>query len=365
MKLVVLSVLAALVVIAVDAQSCAGRCDTIGTDSSAPCQCNKPCINYGDCCSDYEQVCLSCVDRCDIGYNSQFPCQCNTQCPNHGNCCFDFDALCEGGSGGGSVTDTELRDLSSQLFILDEANSAASAVLNLQGSTSQGSYTDKAPEPLFTSVPEDLLNSGTYAMFRSTWDNYVYDVTIAEDVTEEERIEETTLIDAILASDVGQTAANFLISKGYFADLASYRSYFDTIWFGLYTRGGGPLGSSGFEHVLVGEIKDGISGFHNWARFWEEERIGEMNYLGYIKTADLNGNTLIEMPMQWQGYNKAISSILVGTSPELELSLYTVCFVTRPNSKCPVAANGQFFSVQTYDLKQNGGTYVGTAYPTF
>jgi len=51
-------------------------------------------------------------------------------------------------------------------------------------------------------------------MFRSTWDNYVYDVTVAEDVTEEERIEETTLIDAILASDVGQTAANFLISKG-------------------------------------------------------------------------------------------------------------------------------------------------------
>ena len=86
--------------------------------------------------------------------------------------------------------------------------------------------------------------------------------------------------------------------------MASYRSYFDTIWFGLYTRGGGPLGSSGFEHVLVGEIKDGISGFHNWARFWEEERIGEMNYLGYIKTADLNGVSSLSFQMYLKQYLK-------------------------------------------------------------
>ena len=42
--------------------------------------------------------------------------------------------------------------------------------------------------------------------------------------------------------------------------------------------------SSGFEHVFVGEEKDGvIVGLHNWIQIYLEEKKGNLNYMGYIK----------------------------------------------------------------------------------
>lgn len=75
---------------------------------------------------------------------------------------------------------------------------------------------------------------------------------------------------------------------------------------------------------------------------------------------------MIEMPMNWRGIYKSISSISVASSPELDLAVATVCFITRVDSKCPLAgADGTFYAYQTYTLTQNGVTYVGSAYPTY
>jgi len=38
---------------------------------------------------------------CFASYNRYRPCQCNSACPRYGNCCSDFESLCLGGSGGG------------------------------------------------------------------------------------------------------------------------------------------------------------------------------------------------------------------------------------------------------------------------
>ena len=50
---------------------------------------------------------------------------------------------------------------------------------------------------------------------------------------------------------------------------------------------------SGFEHVFIGEIKNGeVSGFHDWVHFYQQEKENAIDYLGYLSQADFNEVTL-------------------------------------------------------------------------
>jgi poly(U)-specific endoribonuclease len=350
--------------------SCVGRCGQTGVDNTATCQCNPSCQTYGDCCTDFLPTCNTCVGRCNAAYDKQWPCQCNDLCTPNNNCCPDYSPICLGGTTAattakpGTVTDQELKDLSLSLHAAD-VNGAPDAVVNLQGSTTSGSQVDNAPLPLFTSVPDAALTGPTVTALFALYDNYVADVAANEDHNAQEQGEEEAFLDEVFATDVTKMAFDFLAAKGYFSDISQLRNYYRTIWFGLYSRATGYVGSSGFEHVYLGELKSGISGLHSWYRYYLEEKAGRMQYLGYINKILMGDNTLVEMPMLWTGIYKSISSVNVGGSPELELALATTCFLIRPNALCPVMGlNGLKYSYQTYTLAYNGNTYVGSAYPT-
>jgi poly(U)-specific endoribonuclease len=100
------------------------------------------------------------------------------------------------------------------------------------------------------------------------------------------------------------------------------------IWFDLYRRDyGGRLDSCGFEHVFVGEVRGGeISGFHNWIRFYLEEKKGTVNYRGYIKPkseteseADSNDHVLT-LQFSWNLVLKQLGTMFIGVSPEWEMA---------------------------------------------
>lgn len=82
---------------------------------------------------------------------------------------------------------------------------------------------------------------------------------------------------------------NFLQQKGVVTpDPQTHRELLRTIWFQLYSRGMGKIGSSGFEHVFVSEVKNGtVLGLHNWIYLSEEEKKGDLNYKGWLKKIDL------------------------------------------------------------------------------
>lgn len=55
----------------------------------------------------------------------------------------------------------------------------------------------------------------------------------------------------------------------------------------MYSRGGGKIGSCGFEHVFMNEIKNNeISGLHNWIYFHiqEQDSHHDVDYKGYMKS---------------------------------------------------------------------------------
>jgi poly(U)-specific endoribonuclease len=264
-----------------------------------------------------------------------------------------------------TVTDQELVDLSKQLHAND-VNGVTGIVLNMQGKTFSGSSTDRAPAPLFTSLPSNALTGPTIKTLIPLFDNYEADTAVPEVVTSAEWAENDAFLDAITATKVMQTAHQFLVKKGLAnSNLATFKKYLRTVWFGMYSRSSGNAGSSAIEHVFVGELKDGISGLHSWIRYYLEEQKGNANYLGYINRVDLGVSSMIEMPMKWNGVYKAISSIAVAGSPELEMALGTVCFLARPDALCPLqGSNGRAYNYQTYTFQYKGVTYIGTAYPT-
>lgn len=65
-------------------------------------------------------------------------------------------------------------------------------------------------------------------------------------------------------------------------DYNAFKEQIRTLWFGLYSRGSGPAGSSGFEHVFIGEWKKKeVDGLHNWRRYYLLEKAGQINYYGW------------------------------------------------------------------------------------
>lgn len=74
-------------------------------------------------------------------------------------------------------------------------------------------------------------------------------------------------------------------------DPKAFRDKLKEIWFNMYSRGQGKIGSSGFEHVFLAEIKNqDVSGLHNWLYFHDAEAKKNANYLGFLKKFELNNN---------------------------------------------------------------------------
>ncbi|KAI6222970.1 Endoribonuclease [Aphelenchoides fujianensis] len=149
-------------------------------------------------------------------------------------------------------------------------------------------------------------------------------------------------------------------------DEKTFKEAIRHIWFGVYSRADRKLGSSGFEHVFLGEIvekKMEVGGMHNWAivHTHEVNKTDPLQYRGWIvKRADViaSGNFM------WGRYEKKIGGFFLSTSPSFDFALLTLCFLTnRDDNRFQISVDGCEVEVQAYDLIQNTRAFIGTVYP--
>lgn len=228
---------------------------------------------------------------------------------------------------------------------------------------------DMAQGSLFDWLSEDIFRKPTYSRFCSLLDNYNPVVGSKEQVSAQEKQEEAAFIEEISRTGPIQYLHKYLTCKGIVSENnQEFRRMLSDLWFGLYGRGGSSSSSSAFEHVFVGEIKtqgeDQVTGFHNWLQFYLEESKGRVDYQGYIfprrrgETPD-SETQLLTIQFAWNGVLKAVSSTLVGVSPEFEIALYTLCFFAGGEEN-HIQLGPYSVNIKCYRL---GNDKIGSAFP--
>ena len=145
--------------------------------------------------------------------------------------------------------------------------------------TRKGGATDCSAGPLIKSVGEDIWRRPVYKRLRYLYNNYEESVKTSEDRTSFERREEQNFLTEIMKTNTMKTTLMFLKAKGLFTKSESeFKKLLSQLWFDIYSRGQRIQSSSGFEHVFMGEKKDGkVQGFHNWAFFYDQEQKHQVN----------------------------------------------------------------------------------------
>ncbi|XP_067667898.1 uridylate-specific endoribonuclease-like [Haliotis asinina] len=340
-------------------ESCEGRCGA-SLDQTLPCQCNGHCITYGDCCDDYQHVCVeaTCSGRCNAGLDSSKPCQCNTACVSHGDCCPDYDSLCAGGDAGKET----LSSVADQLWNLDVNRvSVTDYDVSYQGQVSSSNTGDSAAGPFFRYVNEAIFSRPTFSRLIPLLDNYNPNIGESESLTSAQWAEINSFLDEVLATSVMQKAYNYLLNEGKTTGTADFRDLLKELWFNLYPRSSsGPIDSSGFEHVVVGEYKNGVSGFHNWVQFYQEEKTNTIDYKGYVSRSNPE---IVGAQFTWNGHRKSKGSFFVASSPEFDMAIYSICALMHPNAVCSFTMNGHSIRIQTWDVSHKSGAQIASAYP--
>lgn len=272
--------------------------------------------------------------------------------------------------------DVNLEEAIQEMWKLDVNRLTPNAdyVLNVGSGKKPYWKEDSAADPLFTRVDPSTWKRPTYKAFVNLLDNYVAETGVSENVSNVERREITVFLSAIMQTAPMQFCHQYLRTKipdKVPADTAGFIKVLHKIWFELYTRTRGGRGdSSGFEHVFVGEVKNGeVSGFHNWVAFYLEEKKGDLDYRGYIKPrsrSDANADSndhILSLQFSWKGVEKFVGTSFIGVSPEFEMALYTTCFLLgeeENNINLDTGTDVFGLKVRCYTMF---GQYIGTAFP--
>lgn len=238
--------------------------------------------------------------------------------------------------------------------------SASDFSVNWQEHIPDRTTEDHAPAKFFNSVNEEKFNGPTYRTLIALLGNFNPTKGVRENVTREEVGEDNAFLDAILETSVIKSLESYLTCTNKIESQADLKQLLTRVWFGMFSRSSAlnVVDTCGFEHVFVGEYKSNtvVNGFHNWISFYRQEKIGNLNYYGYVSKEMIEGNVgAVGLAFNWNGHIKTKGSFFLGVSPEFDIAIYTLCFVNR---NCSFSIKSKHFSIKSF--AENG--HLSTAY---
>ncbi|KPP73912.1 poly(U)-specific endoribonuclease-like, partial [Scleropages formosus] len=245
-----------------------------------------------------------------------------------------------------TISDSEIKDLSELLYELD-INKASSSELVIDPQilvpdSETNTQKDLSSRPLFKYVDEaSLFSKPTFSALLALLDNYQKQTGQAENFSSAQLAEQDKFLqETISNTGIGRELSTFMLRKGLYGSQSELIQDLKMMWFGLYTRSKGKMDSSGFEHTFLGEIKGG-----KWTSYPD----------------------ILGMQFNWDGYFKQVGSAFIGSSPEFDFALYSLCYITRPGKRCRLSLGGKALSIQTYTWDNSsygdGKKFIGSAYP--
>lgn len=229
-----------------------------------------------------------------------------------------------------------------------------------------------ASQKLFRYVNEPrILKIPTYKYFYDLLDNF-HSKTGSEDKNVFKELSEVdAFLKAFSQTKPGQYLHQYLVAKRLCsADPINFCRFLNEIWFQLYRREG-HKDTSAFELVFLGETCKGeIKGFHNWLYFYHEEKAHNLTYHGYVSPHQSHPlqnpdgkEHLMSVRFAWKDCHKPVSSGFVGTSPEFEFALYTLCFLTD-SERISASLSGIETDIIVQTFESQGKRRLGSCYPS-
>lgn len=285
-------------------------------------------------------------------------------------------------------------------------NPSADILLDIQVEASGKRSIDLATNPLFNRVNEEKFKLPTYVSFINLLDNYIANFRAEDILSEDEQNEIEIFLDKIVETEPIQIAYTYITEKlGVTLSKAEFRKSLRRIWFEMYTnhyKGKSTYFCSGFEHVFVGEAKfdanfrtsrdrtqnlGEISGYHSWIKFYLDEKVRNVNFLGF--KFDLRGNEIPKNPnvitlqmlqdltnsrgeLVAQLFKKK-GGFFVGSSPECEMAIGTVAFYESldgrlKQDKRRTTINGGIYDLVLFrniTVEGNRGEFIRSFFPVF
>jgi len=181
---------------------------------------------------------------------------------------------------------------------------------------------------------------------------------------QEQRLEIWSFLDAVWETAPMQFCHEYCHAKDPSkvpSDRRGFLKLLHNVWFEMYRRErGGRTDSSGFEHVFVGEEKNGdVSGFHNWIQFYLKEQKGtlasrQLGSHGRWQRISFDAAVLVERRREVYRYE---------LSPEFEMVLYTMCFLVGEQENQVELNTGTDTFGLTVKCYKMAGDKVGTSFP--